>query len=58
MFGLDWLDLFFASRDYNELLVSRGVDSKFVGVDSDHWNILGSWDLLEVLERELRLIKD
>jgi hypothetical protein len=58
MFGLDWLDLFFASRDYNELLRSRGVDSKFVGVDSDHWNILGSWDLLEALERELRLIED
>jgi acetyl esterase/lipase len=58
MFGLDWLDLFFASRDYNELLLARGVDSRFVGVDSDHWNILRSWELMEVLERELGRIND
>ena len=57
LFGLNWLDLFFASRDYNELLAAKGVDSKYVGVDSNHWSILGSWDLLDVLERELRCIK-
>ena len=57
LFGLNWLDLFFASRDYNDLLIAKGVDSKYVGVESNHWSILGSWDLLEVLEKELRHIK-
>lgn len=56
MFGLNWLDLFFASKDYNALLKSRRVESRFIGVDSDHWNILGSLDLSEVLERELRQV--
>lgn len=56
MFGLNWLDLFFASKDFNALLKSRRVESRFIGVDSDHWNILGSLDLTEVLERELRQV--
>lgn len=56
LFGLKWLDLFFCSEDYCELLKSMGVESRYIPVNSDHWNILGSYDLAVVLERELNRI--
>lgn len=53
MFGLKWLDLFFSSEDYCDLLKSMGIESRYISVDSDHWNILGSRGLAKVLEVEL-----
>jgi len=56
LFGLKWLDLFFCSKEYCELLKSMGVESRYIPVNSDHWNILGSYDLADVLGRELNRI--
>lgn len=57
MFGLNWLDLFFCSPTYSDLLNSRGIDSKYVAVESDHWNILNSTVLSDALEEEIRLVQ-
>jgi hypothetical protein len=57
MFGLNWLDLFFCSPTYCELLKSMGIDSRYVAVDSDHWNILNSTVLSEALEEEIKLVQ-
>lgn len=57
MFGLNWLDLFFCSPTYSNLLNSRGIDSRYVAVDSDHWNILNSTVLSDALEEEIRLVQ-
>ena len=58
MFGLNWLDLFFCSPLYNDLLIERGVDSRYVSVDSDHWNILNSDGLSKALQKELEHVAD
>lgn len=56
MFGLHWLDIFFASPAYCELLKSIGIESRYLAVDSDHWNILNSTVLREALEKEIQII--
>ena len=56
MFGLRWLDLFFCSEAYSSLLCGQGVDSKYVAVNSDHWNVLNSTALFDALKSELRWI--
>ena len=56
MFGLNWLDVFFASPAYCELLKSVGIESRYVAVESDHWNILNSTVLREALEKEIQII--
>jgi hypothetical protein len=53
MFGLQWLDIFFCSRDYHDNLVRRGVRSTLKQINSDHWNILSSRLLREALRQEL-----
>ena len=57
MFGLNWLDLFFCSPTYCELLKSMGVESRYLAVESDHWNILNSSVLSEALKEEITLIQ-
>jgi acetyl esterase/lipase len=58
VFGLSILDAFFASPQYNEQVQYQNIPSKYVEVDSNHWNILGSQELQEALHIELpRLIK-
>ena len=57
MFGLNWLDLFFCSPSYCELLKSMGIDSRYVAVESDHWNVLNSTVLSEALKEEIRLVQ-
>ncbi|EED86778.1 predicted protein [Thalassiosira pseudonana CCMP1335] len=54
VFGLNWLDLFFCSEHYSELLQNMGVYSRYVGVKSDHWNVLNSKVLSDALREELR----
>lgn len=56
MFGLNWLDVFFASPAYCELLKSVGIESRHIAVESDHWNILNSTVLREALEKEIQII--
>lgn len=57
MFGLTWLDSFFCSSDYSDLLRGVGVDSRYRSIRSDHWNILGSAGLRCALGEELGRIK-
>jgi len=57
MFGLKWLDLFFCSPTYSELLKNIGIDSRYVAVESDHWNILNSTVLSDALDEEIRLVQ-
>jgi len=57
MFGLNWLDLFFCSPTYSDLLKSIGIDSRYVAVESDHWNILNSTVLSDALDEEIRLVQ-
>jgi hypothetical protein len=57
MFGLNWLDLFFCSPIYCELLKGIGIDSRYVSVESDHWNILNSTVLCEALKEEIKLVQ-
>lgn len=53
VFGLPVLDAFFASPQYNEQVRCQNIPSKYVEVDSNHWNILASQELKEVLHQEL-----
>jgi hypothetical protein len=57
MFGLTWLDAFFCSSDFSELLNGVGVESRYRAIRSDHWNILGSAELRSALKEELGRIK-
>mmetsp|Transcript_25930 Transcript_25930/g.44280 ORF Transcript_25930/g.44280 Transcript_25930/m.44280 type:complete len:161 (-) Transcript_25930:149-631(-) len=57
MFGLNFLDTFFCSASYCELLNSIGIESRYTAVQSDHWNILNSAELSDALGRELRRIE-
>jgi len=57
MFGLDWLDAFFCSPTYSELLSSSGVESRYSAVHSDHWSILNSTQLSDALRKELDWIE-
>ena len=57
MFGLKWLDLFFCSPTYSELLKNIGIDSRYVAVESDHWNILNSTVLSDAFDEEIRLVQ-
>ena len=57
MFGLTWLDTFFCSSDYSGLLNGMGIESRYRSVRSDHWNILGSSELRDVLGEELERIE-
>jgi len=57
MFGLNWLDTFFCSASYCDLLNSIGVDSHYTAVKSDHWNILSSTELSNALRSELEWIE-
>ena len=56
MFGLNWLDLFFASPSYSELIASMGIESRYTAVQSDHWNILASNELRYHLRKELKRV--
>ena len=56
MFGLNWLDVFFCSNAFNDLLQGKGIDSRYASVKSDHWNILNSVELSKALEQELGLM--
>ena len=56
MFGLNLLDIYFSSPAYCELLKSIGIESRYVAVESDHWNILNSTVLKEALEKEIQII--
>jgi len=53
MFGINWLDTFFSSSHYSELLNSMGIESRYTAIDSDHWNILNSKVLSDCLRIEL-----
>jgi acetyl esterase/lipase len=55
-FGLTILDAFFASLQYHEQVTCQNIPSKYVEVDSNHWNILASRALKDVLHRELPLL--
>ncbi|KAL7541657.1 hypothetical protein ACHAXR_011114 [Thalassiosira sp. AJA248-18] len=57
MFGLSWLDTFFCSPSYSELLNSLGIESRYTAVESDHWNILNSSSLSDALRKELEWVK-
>jgi len=57
MFGLNWLDTFFSSPKYSELLNRMGIASRYVSIDSDHWNILNSSELRDALRTELERIE-
>ena len=58
VFGLPILDAFFASSQYHKQVQYQNIPSKYVEVDSNHWNILFSRVLKDVLHHELpRLIK-
>ena len=57
MFGLNWLDTFFSSPRYSELLNKMGISSRYVSIESDHWNILSSAELRDVLKIELKRIE-
>ena len=57
MFGLSWLDTFFCSPSYSELLNSIGIESRYTAVESDHWNILNSVELSDALKRELEWVE-
>lgn len=57
MFGLNWLDLFFCSPTYSDLLKSMGIESRYVAVESDHWNVLNSRVLSDALDEEIRLVQ-
>ena len=56
MFGINWLDIFFASPHYSELLNSMGIESRYTAIDSDHWNILNSKVLSDCLRIELERV--
>ena len=56
VFGINWLDVFFCSRDFADMLTVEGVPVRYVEVKSDHWNILGSCSLSEALAQELRWV--
>lgn len=54
VFGLKILDIFFCSRQYKEKVQHvTGKPAKYVEVESDHWNILNSTALREILHDEL-----
>jgi hypothetical protein len=53
VFGLPWLDVFFCSKEFSQQLQHQEIPSKWVEVDSDHWNILGSHSLSHALQNEL-----
>ncbi len=57
MFGLNWLDTFFSSPKYSEFLNRMGIASHFISIESDHWNILSSTELRDVLSKELKRIE-
>jgi len=58
MFGLNWLDIFFCSKEYHRRLIQKGIPSVYREVSSDHWNILASNELKEALREELpKLVK-
>lgn len=57
MFGLNWLDIFFRSPSYCELLNSLGIESRYTAVQSDHWNVLNSTELSDALKKELEWIE-
>jgi hypothetical protein len=56
VFGLKWMDVFFCSRAFCEVLQRRNISSKFVQVQSNHWNILASTALKQTLSKELEWI--
>ena len=56
MFGLPWLNTFFCSSNFSELLTSMGIESRYTAVQSDHWNILNSDGLREHLRKELKRV--
>ena len=59
MFGLNWLDTFFCSNSYCELLnTSLGIKSRYTAVQSDHWNVLNSSELSDALRNELKWIEE
>lgn len=58
MFGINWLDTFFASPHYSELLNSMGIESRYTAINSDHWNILNSKVLSDCLRIELERTKN
>jgi hypothetical protein len=54
LWGWPWLDIFFCSREYAQRLQQCGVPSVvYQPVPSDHWNILASLHLRNVLATEL-----
>lgn len=57
VFGIEWMDVFFCSRAFCDSLTKRKVPAKFVEVQSDHWNILSSKSLSNVLSDELEWIR-
>ena len=57
MFGLNWLDVFFRSPSYCDLLNSLGIESRYTAVQSDHWNVLNSTELRDALKTELEWIE-
>jgi hypothetical protein len=56
VFGLKWMDVFFCSRAFCDVLQRRNISSKFVQVQSNHWNILASTALKQTLSKELEWI--
>lgn len=57
MFGLPWLDTFFAAPACCELLNACGIESRYTAVRSDHWSILASDELSFELRKELEWIE-
>ena len=54
VFGLNWLDIFFQSQRYHDLLQSQyDIPSRYVAIPSNHWNILASRHLKYALEQHL-----
>ncbi|KAL7526215.1 hypothetical protein ACHAWF_001682 [Thalassiosira exigua] len=57
MFGLNWLDTFFCSPVFSELLNGLGIESRYTPVRSDHWNILNSSQFSDALKEELSWVR-
>ena len=52
--GLNWLDAFFAGREYHDRLKERNIPSKYIELErQNHWSILGSRALSNILKEEL-----
>jgi hypothetical protein len=55
-FRLPWLDLFFAAPEYTTIARSYGINAAYKEVNSDHWFVLSSKELRQVIRSELLLL--